>query len=192
MYCPCVLGEYSACARSCFICWMLLSMVASFGGAVQLRRPQGDHHIASDGRAWLLPSDVPIRSPEPPPEASVCPSPARTRGHRAERRARERRSHPQPSSAYAGTACAELGEDGEDATLPEASTMASSSARWAATSQRSVPLCSHDGARPADLVRYRQPTPPRSGFVRRVAAMLRLVADILRLVAEALRRIADI
>src|SRR3954465_2533843 len=74
----------------------------------------------------LMLVDGSIQSPEPPSETSVCPSPARTRGGRAQRRARERpeatRSRAQ---ADAGTAYAEHGEDGEDSTLPGASTAAS-------------------------------------------------------------------
>src|SRR5580700_8601988 len=50
------------------------------------------------------------------------PSPARTRSHRAQRRATER---PEPPGA-ARRRCAEHGEDGEDATLPGASTVAPS------------------------------------------------------------------
>jgi hypothetical protein len=77
-----------------------------------------------------------IRSPEPPPEAPYAHRP-RERGATGRSGGQESagatRSHAQ---AHAGTACAEHGEDGEDATLPEASTVARSPARWASRSTR--------------------------------------------------------
>jgi hypothetical protein len=60
------------------------------------------------------------------------PSPARTRGHRAQRRATERPEHTRSrAQRVAVFGDAEHGEDGEDATLPGASTVARRYARWA-------------------------------------------------------------
>jgi len=75
------------------------------------------------------PREVWINKPSAPPELgapvgdTLCPSPALARSHRAQRRATERPES--PAVARRGElASLEHGEDGEDATLPAASTMA--------------------------------------------------------------------
>jgi len=74
-----------------------------------------------------------------PAGGALCPSPAHTRGRRAQRRASER---PQPPGAARSGVLREPehGEDGEDATLPVASTSASWLARWADASHAANPL----------------------------------------------------
>jgi hypothetical protein len=77
------------------------------------------------------PREVWINKPSAPPELgapvgdTLCPSPALARNRRAQRRATER---PEPPGAARRGELASLehGEDGENATLPGASTMASS------------------------------------------------------------------
>jgi hypothetical protein len=64
--------------------------------------------------------------------ASVCPSPAQSRGRRAQRRSTERPEPPGVHTSISEFHRVELrGEDGEDAELTEASTVASFPARWA-------------------------------------------------------------
>jgi len=75
------------------------------------------------------PREVWINKPSAPPELgapvgdTLCPSPARARSHRAQRRATER-PEPPGTARRGELASLEHGEDGEDAALPGASTMA--------------------------------------------------------------------
>ncbi len=76
------------------------------------------------------PREVWINKPSTQPElgapagGTVCPSPAETRCHRAERRAIERPEPPGTARRGESLTNREHGEDGEDATLPGASTVA--------------------------------------------------------------------
>jgi len=82
---------------------------------------------------------------------ALCPSPARMRGTRAQRRATER---PEPRAAapsFLHSAHRGRGEHGEDATLPGASTGACCGARWAEGFTWFVPRFAYGDA-------------PRSGF----------------------------
>ena len=88
------------------------------------------------GGTAVPPARWPSGVQSPPPEAPYAHRPRERRATRhseGQESAGATRSHAQ---AHAGTACAEHGEDGEDATLPEASTVARSPARWASRSTR--------------------------------------------------------
>src|SRR5437762_1674809 len=76
------------------------------------------------------PREVWINKPSTQPElgapagGTVCPSPAETRSHRAQCRAIERPEPPGAARKGESLTNPEHGEDGEDATLPGASTVA--------------------------------------------------------------------
>jgi hypothetical protein len=96
-------------------------------------RPAGRTGAGRAGRLGVTPC---YPSPETPPEAPSAPSTAPSPCRRAQRRARERAEPPGAAGSAAGPPARragprrDRGEDGEHATLPEASTAACCPARW--------------------------------------------------------------